>query len=257
MRYVDAIAFAIALSQASIAEAASYGDFESPFGIRYVDVRDRDGSFGMPQIDFRSLVFDESTLRVQCNRCAGAIASDILTLEIEATGAARLHTLGVEEHVEFVLQSFDPEGSVIAAFTSTLFVDILEIDHRPVDSLDTNASVQFDANGVRRLDGIAGRTGLAEGSIEMIDLDLPIAAAGLSGHATRVRLSLDLTFYGSQSSLAGQVLVRSRNRGGAIEIVANRGSWSVPEPATGVMALIGLIVLARRPHAPSRIEARP
>lgn len=261
MRVVNGTLFAFALGMTllsgSPADAAYYGDFTDPSGeTRFLSVRDENGSFDSATMGLDTLSFKGPTLLARCVDCPGGeIRSDIVTLDIQSSARRGIRSIEIGERLDYMLHSFDTMGSSTISASSTAFVDILEVDGLAINGLNAHARVDLTPSGSASVHGIAVAYGVLSGTAS-IDLDPYIADAGLSGFATRVRVSVDVTFMAYHDGVGGQAMLRFSDAA-PLGIAAVGSSYPVPEPTTATLVLAGLAALSgisspRRPSSASR-----
>ena len=234
-----ALSFGIAGS-ASIASAASYGNFNSPSGtVSFLNVHDVNGLFGAPTVIGNDLDFNPTTFKAQCAGTPGcpptpATVSDTLVLDIHAIPGQIINTVMMTEAGDTTLSSF------LNAFAATtvvanVFIDVLEVNGLPVNGLNNNAQMVFTRNGQFETTDEGVGTHLWSGLLSF-DVNSVIAGGGGSGQATLVRLSLSNTLTAVAASGAAASIQKKDVDGLAITVV--------PEPGTALLMGLGLLGLA-------------
>lgn len=245
-----ALAFGLLLlGSAGTADAALYGDFTDPTGtVSYLNVQDVNGLFGAPSVSLNSLDFTPLDFEARCSQCpTGVETSDILMLDIATISGRAVNEIRVTEGLDFSVLSFDPTGFASALVSASLFIDVLEVNGVAVNGINGNASIAYTPSSASVF-GFGTQTGIMTGDLT-IDVAQIIAAAGATGNATLVRISLDNTLQVFHDGSGGEARIRKRDADFVsltIEVVD-----VVPEPTTAVLLLGGLATLAaqrRRGH---------
>lgn len=237
------------LGVAGTAGAASYGNFTDPTGnVSYLNVQDVNGLFGAPSVSLNSLDFTPIDFEARCSQCpTGVTTSDILTLDIATVAGRAVNEIRVTEGLDFSVLSFDPTGFASATVSASLFIDILEIDGVAVNGINGSTSVAYTPANASVF-GFGTQTGIMTGN-RTIDIAQIIAAAGATGNATLVRVSLDNTLQVFHDGSGGEARIRKRDADFvSLTIEVMDGT---PEPTTAVLLMGGLAGLAaqrRRVH---------
>ncbi len=241
-----ALAGLLLLGSAGSAGAASYGDFFDPSGfVAYRNVQDVNGLFGAPSVSLNSLDFTPINFEARCSQCpTGQSTSDILTLDIDTVGGRAVSEIRVTEGLDFSVLSFDPTGFASASVSANLFIDVLEIEGVPVNGINGNASILYTPANASVF-GFGIQSGIMTGDLT-IDVAQIIAAAGATGNATLVRVSLDNTLSVFHDGSGGEARIRKRDADFVSMTIEITG---VPEPTTALLLLGGLAGLAaQRPR---------
>lgn len=238
------LALGLLAGSASTAGAASYGNFSDPTGnVSYLNVQDVNGLFGAPSVSLNSLDFTPLNFEARCSQCpTGAETSDILTLDIATISGRAVNEIRVTEGLDYSVLSFDPTGFAAASVTASLFIDILEINGVAVNGINGSANVLYTPANASVF-GFGTQTGIMTGDLT-IDIAQIIAAAGATGNATLVRVSLDNTLQVFHDGSGGEARIRKRDADFVsltIEVING-----TPEPTTAVLLMGGLAGLAAR-----------
>jgi hypothetical protein len=238
-----ALAFALTLGiavSASVADAASYGDFSSPTGtVSFLNVADLNGLFGAPTASGNSLDFSPNSFEAECpsgGSCPPTLStvSDTLFLDIDAEAGHYIDTINLSEAGDITLSSF------LGAFAATtvvgdVFVDVLEVNGVAVNGYNGNAQMVFTQNGEYETNDEGPGPHIWTGFLS-IDIGSVIASSGGSGQATLVRISLANTLTAFAESGASARIEKKDIDGLAITVI--------PEPGTALLMGLGLIGLA-------------
>jgi len=241
------------------AEAASYGGFENG-DLRIVEVRDESGLFGAPAPPLNSgtfLAFPETSLRAACSNCpTGLVVTDRLTLVAEAIGTFRIRQLEFSAGFDYALHSFDAQGFASMTLTSSLAIEILELDHQPVSGLVLRQSILYSPTNEQRIPGIAIQSGVLLSQGSWIDLRSPVVEAGLQGFPTRISVQLEHILTVAHDGAGGQALIRHIPSANLNRIRIGDTYHPLtpippvdpppypPEPAPALLIFVGLAALA-------------
>lgn len=229
---------------ASISSAAAYGNFSSPTGtVDFLNVTDLNGLFGAPTVSADSLDFSPNAFEADCAASATCPptphnVTDTLTFQIDADAGRYIDTIVLSEAGDTTLSSF------LNAFAATtvvgnVFIDVLEINGAPVNGINANAQMVFTSGGTfdTLSDLPVGQTtfnGIWTGAL-WLDVNSVIAAAGGSGQATLVHISLSNALTAYAESGASARIEKKDIDGLAITVV--------PEPGTALLFGLGLLGL--------------
>ena len=248
-----ALALALAggiVVSASVASAASYGNFSSPSGtVSFLNVTDINGLFGMPTASGNTLDFSPSTFEADCGPDPGCpptphSVSDTLTFQIDAASGQFIDTIVLSEAGDTTLSSFlNAFGATTV--TANVFVDVLEINGNPVNGLNANAQMVFTNGGQYETSDEGAGTHIWSGFLSL-DIDSVIAAGGGSGQATLVHISLANTLTAFAESGAAARIEKKDIDGLAITVV--------PEPGTALLLGLGLLGLASPGRTAKRLD---
>jgi len=226
------------LGSASVASAASYGNYTGNT-VQFLNVADVNGLYGAPTVSGDSLDFSPNSFEADCSfsgTCPPTpdSATDTLTLQIDADPGSFIDDILLTEAGDTSLQSF---LSAFAATTVTanVFIDVLEINNLPVNSVNANQAMTFSNGGAYESNDEGYGTHIWTGSL-LVDLDQVIANAGETGQATLVSISLSNTLTAFADSGATARIEKKDIDGLAITIV--------PEPGTALLMSLGLAGLA-------------
>jgi len=126
-----------------------------------------------------------------------------------------------------------------ASVSASLFVRVVEIDGVSVDPISLNADLTFSpSDGTYNLVEDPGFTEIWTGGIE-VDVSAMIAAAGNTGKATKVLITLDNSL--CAASEAGTVAHIKKKEINGLSITA-----IIPEPATLCLLAAGALWVGRR-----------
>ena len=243
---VSTVTGMLILGFAGGASAASYGTFVDPTGtVSYENVQDVSGLFGAPTVSLNSLDFTPTNFEALCSVCgpSGATTTDILTLDIQAISGQQISVLSVNEGLDYILQSFTGGGFASVLVTASLFIDITEINGLSVNNINSSVAISYTPSNNVSVFGTGIDTGILLGTTGAIDIQSIIAAAGATGEATRVSISLDNTLSAFHDG-AGQALIRKRDTD-FLSVTINGGN-PVPEPSTALLLMGGLAALVHR-----------
>lgn len=226
--------------------AASYGDLSDPSGtVFYENISDINGLYGAPTVSVNSLDFTPDEFIVNCTQCPGGeTTADTITLDIRAVGGQQISEISANEGLNYIIQSFSPAGFAAVQATSTIFVDILEVNGQSINGINASVQMTFDQGGIASVSGFGTDSGIFLGATGAIDIQQIIQDAGGSGEATLVRLSLDNTLQAFHDGSGGQAFLRKRDTD-FLSITINGGA-PIPEPSTGLLLLGGLTALSAR-----------
>lgn len=238
--WTGALALALLSIPASESSAAFYGTFSSGTGtVTFVDVQDVNGLYGMPTASGNSLDFSPNAFEADCSVSGSCPPTphqvdDTLTLQIDADAGFFIDDILLTEAGDTSLQAF---GGAFAATTvvADVFVDVLEINGSSVNSVNGNAQMVFTQNGEYETTDEGTGTHIWTGQL-LLDVDGVIAAAGESGRATLVELSLSNTLTAYAESGATARIEKKDVDGLAITVI--------PEPGTALLMALGLMGLA-------------
>ena len=199
--------------------------------------------FGVPTVTGDSMDFDPIGFSASSE---GGGADDFtagqLAFDIVAKTDKFIENIAFSEAGDTGLaRGFDPLDDAFTSVVSFIFLDILELSSGPIAPINagpfemvftpSDGDYLLSDDGGGGLTFNSGWTGSA-----FIDLGPILADNGLSGQATHVSVNLDnrLTAISSTGSSA---LIAKKDFDG-VTITAN-----VPEPATGLLAALGLLAL--------------
>lgn len=225
---------------ASVANAASYGDFSSASGtVSFLNVADINGLFGAPTVSGNSLDFSPNTFEADCALSVTCpptphTVSDTLVMDIDADAGQFIGTIVLSEAGDTTLASF---LNALAATTvvGNVFIDVQEVNGVPVNGLNENAQMVFTRSGQYESNDEGVGTHIWSGFLS-IDVNSVIAGDGGSGQATRVQISLANTLTAYAASGAAARIEKKDIDGLAITVI--------PEPGTALMLGLGLFGLA-------------
>ena len=246
-RLVSRSAFALVLAvgllglTATNALAAAYGNFVGST-VQFLGVSDLNGLYGAPNDPAGltdTLDFSPSGFEADCFVDPGCppvqtVVSDTLTLQIDANPGSFIDQLLLTEAGDTNLSSFI-NAVAATSVTANVFIDVLEIDNLPVNSVNANAAMVFTNGGAFEHNDEGYGTHLWSGQL-LVDLPTVIANAGATGQATLIEISLSNTLTAYNESGATARIEKKDVDGLAITIV--------PEPGTALLMGLGLAGLA-------------
>ena len=230
------------------ANAALYGDFMDLTGqVSYLNVQDVNGLYGAPSVSLDSLDFTPTSFEAQCSQCpGGSTTSDILTLDIQASGGRAISEIQINEGLDYSIQSYDSTGFASALVTALLFIDITEVNGVAINGLNANIPVVFSPAPNPTVAGFNNtETGVILGELTLDIAQIIADAGGMDGaEATRISISFDNTLTATHVGAGGQARIRKRDTDFVSMTVISTNL--TPEPTTAVLLMGGLAALAAR-----------
>lgn len=246
-----ALALTSALAFAGQVQAAVYGDYMDPSGtVAYENVMDVNGLYGAPSVSANSLDFTPTTFDAACsggcptNPNPGQTqVTDTLTLDILASQGMQITEVAITEGLDYQLQAFGVGAFASVTVVANVFVDVFEVDQVSINSLSDSYQLTFNPSNSFFVDGPTGIDGgLFNGALN-IDIQSILAANGVMGNATGVRISFDNTLQAFHSG-GGQSLIRKRDTD--FVSLTIEAMEIVPEPGTALLLMGGLALLSAR-----------
>jgi hypothetical protein len=238
----------VILPAVSYATPINHGTFSGDTVI-YVDVTEDTNTgdtlpmFGAPTVTGDSMDFDPIGFSASSE---GGGAPDItdgqLMFEVVAKTGKFIDNLSFTEAGDTALaRGFDQGDDAFTSVVAFIFIDILEVSSGPITQINveplamvftpSDGDYQLSTDGGGELTFNSSWTGSA-----FIDLVPILEANGVLGQATRISVNLDNTLTAISSTGASAFI--AKKDADAITITAN-----VPEPATGLLAVFGLLAL--------------
>ncbi len=229
-----------ALASGEDAQAASYGDFSTAGGaVDLNGVEDDTGAFGAPTPAANGLVFDLLQVSTRCGVVGGSCpsfgfgsVSEGLRFGISADAATAPSAIVIRQRGRTTLLAPGDEQA-ISTISTTVGVDIFEVDGITVNNLNIAVQLAFDAGGTySAADAAGGLVDFAFSGELTIDLAALLAANATTGIATLMGIDLStlLTAFGDGAENA---LISTDS----LEILF------VPEPNTALLIGLGLLAL--------------
>jgi hypothetical protein len=197
--------------------------------------------FGAPSASGNSLVFNPPNFSASSTNGGVAFTDGTLNTLITAKAGQFITTINVNEVGDYTLAG-PPSTSASAQISAPIFLQIQAVNGVDLISpYNYQQSVVFTGGGNYSLPTNAG-TGVIWSGTAAINVNAVLAAAGISGQATRVQYTMDnslLTITGGAGDLA---FIKKKDVGGV--------TLTVPEPSslvlTAMACLGGMALLIRR-----------
>jgi len=232
-----------ALATATVAVVATHthaavmlGDFASPT-VSYSSVTESSsGAYGTPMLLGDKLIFAPTNMVANASNGEIDITDGVLAMMVESENDIGIETLEFEESGFYTLLDTGGEATRVLAGLAVA-INVLEIDGTPValDPSVTNLSTlifsaDLDDLGETFLDSWNG----------LVSFDLATAAQqqlGINGEITKINITID-----------NQLIAASEANSAAFidKKVFEFGVTLIPEPASAVLAGLGLAVIAVR-----------
>ncbi len=192
--------------------------------------------FGSPSVVGDTLDFDPTNFSSESSGLEADIVDAQLNLTIMARPGFTIPSVSISERGDFTLNGLAGEASATVA--APIFIEVVEIDGVALDKpIDFAGSMIFTSGG----DFLLSEEGIGTGQFEglaMFDLDALLAAEGVTGSATKVKVAMDNTL--STASVPGTAAFIAKKDFDSVAV-------TVPEPASlGLVAAGAVLVLRRR-----------
>jgi len=199
--------------------------------------------FGAPSVSQDALVFSPVSFGAFAS---GAGASDFTDGTLAGTIVAKpnkvIEKVLFSESGDWTLAGGVGTAATNAWVAASLFVRVLEIDGVGVNPIQLNTNFTFSpSDGTYNLVDDRGNAQIWNGGVE-VDVSAMIAAAGKTGKATKVTISLDNQLYAA--SEAGTIAHIKKKTVDGVTITA-----IVPEPMSLCLLALGALAIARRRDA--------
>lgn len=241
--------FALALSSAlllsSTSFAASYGSFAGT-NYTYENVADGAGLYGAPTISGNLLDFSPTSYSAQCPGVgcppSPIVVDDTLIFHVQSNAGPgnEIGGITISEAGDTTLSSF-LNAFAATSVSAPIHIQVEEVNGIPLSISNPGLIVRVDTTLVFTNGGLFTSTGVGYGTTnwtgtKSVDIDALLAAAGVSGRATRIDFSMDnvLQAYADSGATA---LIKKKDLDGLTVHVT-------PEPGTALLLGLGLAGLA-------------
>jgi hypothetical protein len=250
---IAALAICSTLLLSSTSQAASYGNFIGTTVI-YEAVTDGPlGLYGAPTISGDSLDFSPPDYSATCTGGPGCpspvLTDEALLFHVQAKPGSFIGSITLSEAGDTTLTAFEG-AQAFSSIAAPVRIQVEEIDGVPLSvsnpgliiSTPLNTGLTFNSGGNFQNAGPSSVTQAWNGSL-LVDVDLLISLAGLSGRATRVDFVMDnaLTAFATGEGATARIAKKDTD---ALTITV------IPEPTTGLLIALGLTGLAAVRRSP-------
>jgi MYXO-CTERM domain-containing protein len=240
---------ALLVARPALSAPINYGDF-SGNTVSYLQVTEDANSagdnpplFGPPTVAGDSIDFDPVGFNASTQNGGTDITDGNLKFSIKAKTGHAITNLSIAEAGDVTLGGFGTD-TTFASVTTHIFLDVVEVDGVPINTVsNNNLSIPFNPSGGTFGLGTDGGGGPLFSSSwsgqASVNLNSFLTSQGVPFvfGATKVNINLDNTLL-AISQQDTSVLIAKKNANGVVITV------NTPEPATGLLALLGLAGLA-------------
>lgn len=195
--------------------------------------------FGAPGIAGDALTFNPVSFGANASGAGGFDITDgTLAATVQGINNSRIEKLQFSEQGDYTLAGNGTAATNVSV-GAALFVTVTEVEYATVNPISANFNLIFNpSDGTYNLVENRGMVVIWNGSV-LVDIDAMVAAAGLTGQATKLNFTLDnqlLAF-----SEAGTVAYIKKKEIEGLSVTA-----ITPEPTTIAFLLVGGLFLRRR-----------
>lgn len=244
MRYISLLSASAAIALPLVASASSlnYGDkVGADIIYRQVSedsVTDPVPLYGDPAISGNALLFTPVNFGAFASNGSLDITDSTLTTMIEAKANKRIRQVAFAEAGDYTLVGAGT-AATSAVVRAPYFVRVVEVDGNPITPILHTSSLTFNPSGGDfYLPGDAGN-GISFVGTTLIDVDAILAAAHVSGHATKVFFSMDNQL--TATSELGTISFIKKKTADGVTITT-----IIPEPTSLAAAGVVTLLVRRR-----------
>jgi hypothetical protein len=242
------VAFGVLVTTFALAPSARadfmYGDLDGDH-VTYLQVTEGSSTdpgsklYSTPQVADDALVFHPASFNAIANGGGYDFTEATLTTTVVAKNSSRIDKIVFTERGDWTLLGNTGTAATMVGVAGNLILSILEIDRVSVSPITVSTSLAFDPfTGNFNLIDHRGNAQPWNGSVT-VDLDEAIIAAGRSGRASKVAISLGNNLYAfSEPGTVAQI--KKKNVNGVTITAVDL----VPEPSTFVLLAVGGLGLA-------------